>query len=262
MPLPQSRTEIASSSGFTARGDGDRLARRAVLLGVTQQVVQHLFDIAGLRHDDRQTGDRSRQRCGGAGAAAGAAASSVSIQAVEPTGSISNSVPESSRASTSMFSMIRCRRSASWAISPSATARLSSSTSVPRRWRISALPRIVVIGVLSSCETRPRNSSFTSFARRRSCDQRLLGLRQRPCGPGCRCPSSATSGRRRASSRSGTARVVPAVDAVDAADAHLRFVPVARCASRSTSAPRLRRGHQDAGRRFPPSGVSPSPRPV
>ena len=62
--------------------------------------------------------------------------------------------------------MTRFNRSASVRTSESASAWLSSSSSPARFSSSSALPRIVVIGVLSSCDTSPRNSSLAAFARR------------------------------------------------------------------------------------------------
>ena len=74
--------------------------------------------------------------------------------------------------------MIEWRRSASVAMSAIIDARTSSSSSAPRDWSNRAFPKIVVTGVRSSCETRPRNSSLTAFdasSARRSRADRLFG---------------------------------------------------------------------------------------
>ena len=47
-------------------------------------------------------------------------------------------------------------------------SRSSSASRSPRSRRSWALPKIVVTGVRSSCDTSPRNSSLTSFERRSS----------------------------------------------------------------------------------------------
>ncbi|MEA2622744.1 MAG: hypothetical protein QOH61_1654 [Chloroflexota bacterium] len=77
-------------------------------------------------------------------------------------------VPAPRRASIRRFSTMRSSRSESSAMSATIACRTSAEMVWPRSWSRRALPKTVVTGVRSSCDTSPRNSSFTALEARRA----------------------------------------------------------------------------------------------
>src|SRR5437773_2280940 len=160
MPIPRSRTSIFDHPSFTVRTTSSGTPGREYLSALPRRLsTTSSIDVASASTTDDEN-DRVTL-IGRPGWRRPNVSTARSTRWSRTCGSVSSVAPDPSRVSWSRFSTIRRRRSESSRMSP--TLSRSAAPRLPRPRRTTALPKIVVTGVRSSCETSPRNSSLTAF---------------------------------------------------------------------------------------------------